>query len=435
MALTRLPFPPRNGHHLAGLVLDAMTKGVPEAGGEIRLGDVGAKRWNLLAGDLPLPAAVLRLDRMEANSLWMRRFTETNGLRLAPHGKTTMAPQLFALQLAEGAFAITVATTQQLAVCRRFGVPRVILANEPTGRANVDACFAAIADGSLDLHVLADSTAAVDALAAGAARAGHARPLHVLVEVGAVGGRTGARGPDAALGVARAVAAAPGLVLSGVECFEGILAEVSAVDALLGDVLLVADAAAAEGLFSDDGPVILSAGGSAYYDRVGELFGPARPGGRETIVVIRSGCYLTHDTIGYDRAYTRILDETRLALPEGRLDPAIEIWAGVQSRPETSRVILTMGKRDVSHDAGLPVPIAWYRPGVMNAPEPMPRGHIVTALNDQHCYLGTPGESPLAVGDMVAFGIGHPCTTFDKWGLMMVVDRDYTVVDAVKTFF
>ena len=65
----------------------------------------------------------------------------------------------------------------------------------------------------------------------------------------------------------------------------------------------------------------------------------------------------------------------------------------------------------------------------------MPRGHAVVALNDQHCHLGTPGESPLAVGDMVAFGIGHPCTTFDKWGLLMVIDAEHTVVDAVRTFF
>ena len=48
---------------------------------------------------------------------------------------------------------------------------------------------------------------------------------------------------------------------------------------------------------------------------------------------------------------------------------------------------------------------------------------------------GTPGESPLKVGDMVGFGIGHPCTTFDKWGLLMIVDADYRVVEAVKTFF
>jgi D-serine dehydratase len=36
---------------------------------------------------------------------------------------------------------------------------------------------------------------------------------------------------------------------------------------------------------------------------------------------------------------------------------------------------------------------------------------------------------------MVAFGIGHPCTTFDKWSLLMLVDSEYRVVDAIRTFF
>lgn len=436
MALNRLPLPAVNGEALAGSLLDATVKGVPACAGTVRLADVGTKRWNLLAGDLPLPAAVLHYDRLLANSAWMTAFTEANGLRIAPHGKTTMAPQLFALQMAAGAWAITVATTQQLAVCRRFGVPRVLLANQPVGRAAIDACFSVLSgDDPIELHCLADSVEGVAALAEGASRDAPLSPLGVLVEVGVEAGRTGARTRDAALEVANAVAAAPGLALTGIECFEGILPDTAAVDRLLDDVLGLAEACHAQKLFADGAPIVLSAGGSAFYDRVGERFEQADLGGREVVKVIRSGCYLTHDTIGYDAAYGRILRETRLTLPPGRLEAAIEVWAHVQSRPEPGRTILTMGKRDVSHDAGLPVPVAWFRPGAMSAPAPMPRGYAVLALNDQHCHLGTPGESPLAVGDMVAFGIGHPCTTFDKWGLLMVIDPDYTVVDAVRTFF
>ena len=436
MAVTALPLPPRGGHALAASLLDATVKGMPGEAGEVPLGEVGARGWNLLRGDLPLPAAVLRHDRLLANSAWMTAFCQANGLSLAPHGKTTMAPQLFALQLAAGAWAITAATVQQLAVCRRFGVPRVLLANQPVGHAAVDACFAALeGEDAVELHCLADSVAGVAMLADGAGRTGATRPLGVLVEVGAVGARTGARTRDEALAVARAVVAAPGLSLTGIECFEGVLPDTAGVDALLDEVLSVAHGCATEGLFVSEGPIVLSAGGSAFYDRVGERLGPVRFGGREVLKVLRSGCYLTHDTLGYDAAYGRILRETSLALPPGRLEAALEVWAYVQSRPEPGRTILTMGKRDVSHDAGFPVPLRWFRPGAMTEPEPMPRGHAVLALNDQHCHLGTPGESPLAVGDMVAFGIGHPCTTFDKWGLLMVIDAEHTVVDAVRTFF
>ncbi|GAB4180802.1 MAG: hypothetical protein OHK0024_19590 [Thalassobaculales bacterium] len=255
------------------------------------------------------------------------------------------------------------------------------------------------------------------------------------MEVGVAGGRTGARDLAGALALARAVAAAPGLRLCGIECFEGILPDTATVDALLDQVIAVAEAAEAEGLFGDTGQIVLSAGGSAFYDRVGERFAAARLGGRQVLKVIRSGCYLTHDSGGYARAHERILKETRLALPPGRLEPALEVWAFVQSRPEPAKAIVTMGKRDVSHDAALPQPTAWFRAAAMKVPAPMPAGHAVTALNDQHCHLALPPDSPLAVGDMLCFGIAHPCTTFDKWDLLMVVDEDYTVVDAVKTYF
>ncbi len=437
MGMSRLPLPPRNGEHIAGLRLDALTKGVPASAGALRLADVGARGWNLFRGDVPLPAAVIRADVLSANNIWMARFLAANGLSIAPHGKTTMAPQLYAMQHEAGAWAITVATTQQMAVARHFGFPRVILANEPTGAAAIDACFAAIrGPESFELHVLADSLDCVAALAAGARRAGVGPALGVLVEMGVPGGRTGARTREEALAVARAVASSPGLALSGIECFEGILPDTIAVDAMLDDVLAVANTAVSEDLFPAGAPIVISAGGSAFYDRVGERFGPASFGNRSVIKVIRSGCYLTHDAIGYETAHQRILRETRLTLPEGRLQAALEVWTYVQSRPEAEKAILTAGKRDVSHDSHLPVATAWFRPdGSMPNPAPLPDGHVVSGLNDQHAHFAIPADSPLQVGDMVALGIAHPCTTFDKWDVLLVIDAEGGVVDAVKTFF
>ena len=433
---SRLPLPPGNGEALAAMPFDALTKGMPASAGSLRLDEIGQQGWNLFRGDIPLPAAVLRADRLEANNAWMAGFLKANGLLIAPHGKTTMAPQLYAMQCEGGAWAITVATTQQLAVAKHFGFPRVILANQPTGRESIDACFAAMSDEAFELHVLADSLEGVAALAEGAGRrSGSERALGVLVEMGVHGGRTGTRTREQALAVARAVVAAPGLELTGIECFEGILPNTGQVDAMLDDVLSVASAAVEEGLFPPGRPVILSAGGSAFYDRVGERFEAAIFRDRTVLKILRSGCYLTHDAIGYAKAHERILKETRLRLPPGRLEAALEVWTYVQSRPEPTKAILTAGKRDVSHDSTLPVAVAWFRPGAMTAPAAMPVGHSIEALNDQHAHLAMPADSPLQVGDMVALGIAHPCTTFDKWDLLMVIDADGTVIDAVKTFF
>ncbi len=434
MAVTAsAPLPRLSLREIEDQRLDVLVKGLPP-GASLRLGDVGKQGWNVLTGDMPMPLAVIRESVLKANSAWMSAFSAANGLLIAPHGKTTMAPQLFDLQVADGAWAITVATMQQLAVARHFGVKRVILANQPIGRQEVAACFEALREPGFELYCLADSIAGVGLLAEAAKGHAGANPLGIFVEIGFMGGRTGARTREEALAVARAIAGAPGLRLAGFECFEGLHSDSAGADKLLDEVIAVAAAANAEGLLGPE-PLVLSAGGTALFDRVGEKFNAANLG-RPLLKVLRSGCYLTHDDLGYSASFRRIMLETSLKLPPGGLEPALEVWAYVQSRPERGRSLLTLGKRDVTYDSALPVPLRWYRPGgAMARPEPMQAGHNVLALNDQHCHLGTPEESPLQVGDMVAFGIAHPCLTFDKWAVLMLVDDDWNVTGAIRTFF
>ena len=107
----------------------------------------------------------------------------------------------------------------------------------------------------------------------------------------------------------------------------------------------------------------------------------------------------------------------------------------MQSRPDPDKALLTLGKRDVGYDSGWPQPVAWFRPGAMSAPAQIPPGCAITELNDQHAHMALPREAPLAVGDMVAFGISHPCTTFERWQVLMLVDERMDVVGAVRTFF
>ena len=416
---------------IAGLPLDGTVKGV-KPGAALRLDQVAAQGWRL--PDMPLPLAVLRVDIMRRNAAWMADFARRNGLSLCPHGKTTMSPQLWNLQLAEGAWGITVATAHQLQVARRFGIPRVIWANQPIGCIAVDAAFDALRDPGFELFVLADSLAVVEGLAAGAARAQPDRPLKVLLEIGAKGGRTGARSTDAALEVARAIAAAPGLALAGVEAFEGLLAETAQVDAFLGTLVATARACAAEGLFGTE-EILLTAGGTAFFDRIGPRLAEAGDLGRPVRRVLRSGCYLTHDSMGYEQAYRRMRKESLgLDYPPGDLRAAMEVWAHVQSVPEPGRAIITCGKRDISFDTGWPVPLRLLR---ANDTQAVPFGafHKVSGMNDQHGYLTGPADGLLRVGDIVVLGVGHPCTTFDKWQVIPLVDEAFRVTGAIRTFF
>ena len=119
----------------------------------------------------------------------------------------------------------------------------------------------------------------------------------------------------------------------------------------------------------------------------------------------------------------------------GRLQPALQVWAVVQSLPEPGRAICAFGKRDVSFDIDLPRAELWHRPGLPAAAQPAPAGLAVVKLNDQHAFVDGAGTAALAVGDLLGFGISHPCTTFDKWPLLLEVDDAFNVVGAIRTCF
>ena len=423
--------------------LPATLKGLPARAVGQPLHALGAMRLSLLAGELPLPAAVLRQSALEHNSAWMRGFVQRAGVRLCPHGKTTMAPQLFQNQFDDGAWGITAATASHVRTYRSFGVPRILLANQLIGRANIELVFDELeADADFDFYLLVDSLAGLEALQAALAVRPLTRPLQVLLEVGASGGRTGVRTLEQGLALGRALRdARPAIALRGIETFEGVHGGDDhdrvelAVLAMLDMIVALAAAGSQEHWFAPGDP-ILSAGGSAFFDMAAAVL-RAVTGTCAMQVVLRSGCYLSHDSLHYARMQSRIRQRAGALWGEGPgLRNALEVWAHVQSVPEPGRAICTAGKRDLSHDLQLPQPSWWFRPGFHNSPQPVAATVRVTALNDQHAFVdGLDSAMPWAVGDLVGFGVGHPCTTFDKWPLLYTVDDDYCVVGGIRTFF
>jgi D-serine dehydratase len=431
----------QRGAVTSDVVLDGRTKGLPAGSGPMAPGDIASRGWNVLREDLPLPLALLKASALAHNARWMRAFREATGVAIAPHGKTSMSPELFARQLDDGAWGITVATVQQLRVARDAGVARVLMANQLVGRQAIAYVLDEIArDPAFEFVAIVDSVDLVDRLAAAAKARDAGRPLALLVECGFAGGRTGCRTADEALAVARRIAAArPWLKLAGVEGYEGSVPGASLEareDGIARFVAFMADVArrCVDEALVDADPVLLSAGGSAYFDLVTAL--PRALGARRAEVVIRSGCYLTHDSDSYAQAAARMRERTPAvaALGEGLRD-AIEVWSYVQSRPEPALAILTMGKRDVSYDLHLPYPRWRFRPGRDTSAIPIEGETAIASLNDQHAYLKLAPGADLRVGDMVGCAISHPCTTFDKWRFMPIVDDDYRVVDAITTRF
>ena len=417
-------------------LIDGQYKSFPLTAAPVLASRIGECGWNVLADDLPYPLAVIRQTALAHNVRWMQDYARRRQIAFAPHGKTTMSPQLFDLQLQGGAWGLTFATVHQLAVGLESGARRLIIANQVVAPADLDGLDALLTrHADARVWFLIDSMAQLRGIESWARARGSQRVFDVLLEIGIPGQRTGVRTAADALALAQAIHASAVVRLGGIECYEGGLTQcdsahdVPAVTGLVRRVLDIVRACDAQGLLPAEAP-ILSAGGSAIFDLVVPLLqgaGLARP----FLGVLRSGCYVTHDHGNYRRLLQRV--EERGGLQDS-LQPALEVWAMVQSVPEPGLALLTCGRRDISYDLELPLVQRWAPHGVRTA-QPAPASWTISALNDQHAYLRfDPADGP-AVGDRVALGISHPCTTFDKWRWMPVVDDDWTVISAIQTRF
>jgi D-serine dehydratase len=401
------------------------------------LDDVATRGWSVPREDIILPAAVLSRSALDHNRAWMKRFAEAAGVRLCPHGKTTMSPEIIRMQMEDGAWGITAATAAQVRIFRQWGVPRILLANQLVGQANLALVIDELkSDPAFELVCLVDSEEIVAILEEALAKDPIGRKLSVLIELGMPAGRTGLRSDADVRALARRLASSALLELRGLEAFEGIGRGIEngadGVGAFLTRLPRLARALVAEGLVPS--LPLLSAGGSAFFDLAAEVLASNEHGEEPFEVVLRSGCYVVHDSDHYARLVDALDDRSALARSLGKgLRPALEIWAIVQSRPEPGTAIVGMGKRDCSFDAGMPRPLRWIRRGT-DVPETL-EGHCVNRLDDHHAYVALPDPSPLQVGDLVGFGISHPCTTFDRWPSLFVVDDELNVIGAVQTVF
>ncbi|MFD5224457.1 alanine racemase [Microbacterium sp. NPDC058342] len=388
---------------------------------------------NVFDGAVQFPVLVLKHDALTNNLAEMRDFCADNDVTLAPHCKTHLSPELWQMQQEYGAELATVATVAQAAAFFDHGVRRILIANEVVDRAGLRAMSEMRrSDPGFQITMLVDSVEAITLIERILEEvAADLPPLPVLVELGARGLRSGARTVDEVIEVATAASATRVLDLIGVEGYEGVFGKLSGTerDDAINDYLDSGVVAVRE--LIDRGlvvaPAIATFGGSRFYPAVVErVRGALSPS--EATVVLRSGCYLAHDHGSYAASHGDV--PSRVGKP--RLTPAMEVWGVVLSLPEPGLAIAGVGKRDVSHDEGMPVPLAIRREGVVSELT----GLSVTRLNDQHALIRmSPDAVPVRVGDLMAFGISHPCTTLDKWRTAYIVDDDYGIESVVHTLF
>ncbi|WP_329271573.1 amino acid deaminase [Streptomyces sp. NBC_01451] len=425
------------GAALAGLateLVDARFKGLPPDADGLTVGELAAQRRNLFTGGFTTPVLALSAERLAHNLELMETYAARHGLAFAPHGKTSMAPQLFHRQIGHGAWGITLAVPHQVRVARAFGIQRVFLANELVDPAALRWIAAELAaDPGFRFVCYVDSVRGVELMDAALPAAGAGtRPLDVVVELGAgEGARTGVRTEAECAAVADAVAAAPSLRLVGVAGYEGEVprADPERVRAWLRRLVALAADFDKAGRFAGTSleEIVVSAGGSAWFDVVADVFVEIPELSLPVLKLLRSGAYVSHD----DGRYREVTPFNRVP-EEGALEPAFLLWTQVVSRPTPEQAFVNAGKRDAAYDLDLPLARAVRREG---APERPATGISVTGLSDQHAWLRTAPEADLEVGDWLGLGLSHPCTSFDKWQLIPVAEADGTVVEYIRTFF
>ncbi|MEU3730565.1 amino acid deaminase [Streptomyces sp. NPDC033538] len=412
--------------------VDHRFKGLPPDADGLTVSELAGQRRNLFTGGFATPVLALSAERLEHNLALMETYAARHGLAFAPHGKTSMAPQLFHRQIEHGAWGITLAVPHQVRVARAFGIRRIFLANELVDAAALRWVSAELdADPDFRFVCYVDSVRGARLMDAALTDAGASRPVDVVVELAAgEGARTGVRTEAECAAVADAVAGAPTLRLAGVAGYEGEVpdADPERVRAWLRRLVALAVDFDKAGRFAGLEEIVLSAGGSAWFDAVADVFAEVPGLSLPVLKLLRSGAYVSHD----DGHYREVTPFNRVP-DEGALEPAFRLWTQVVSRPSPEQAFANAGKRDAAYD--LDLPFAQVVRPADGGPERAATGVTVSGLSDQHAWLRTAPEADLEVGDWVGLGLSHPCTSFDKWQLIPLAQADGTVVDYIRTFF
>lgn len=393
--------------------------------------------WNILAEEVSFPIAVLKEQDIVNNAKWMQGFSEKSRVKLAPHGKTSMAPDLFKLQLEAGCWGMSLATIPQVINAYNHGIQRIILANQLVGKFHCQQVADILAKGDLTFYCFVDSIE--NATYLGEFFSQTDIKLNILLEIGVPGGRCGWRDFSTVHELVDTIGEYACLNIAGISFYEGVIHGEHA-EEKIGEFIreiktLFLQLSSENRFYSDD--VIITGAGSAWYDVVAKTL-VEQSNKVNFTPVIRPGCYLIHDTGIYQDAQNIVMSRSQIACDiGGDLTSSLTVWAYVYSVPEPGLVIIGLGKRDAAFDAGLPTPELHYRPG-QKAPTNITASKKqwqVTNIMDQHCMMTVDNNDDIKPGDLVSFSTSHPCLTLDKWRKIGIVNNEYIVTKQIATYF
>jgi len=377
-----------------------------------------ATKPNLFTANFQFPIMVLKEAAIKNNIAQMMSFCNSVDAQLAPHVKTTMSPQLAQMQVAAGATALTIANFWQGRIFLKHGFKNLIIANEVLDPTAIAEIAKINKQKQAEIIFYVDSILALEIIQKHTPLEGE---QNLFIEVGTENGRGGVRELSLVEQLAQRIKADKRLNLIGVTGFEGAVPDAARgrrgekkISKFCQKIVAAAELAYP---YKSDQQFVISAGGSAYFDIVARELNKFEKPRR---LLLRSGGYITHDHKYYEEIYP-------FASTDRSFQPAIELWAQVISKPEKGFGVLNLGKRDIGNDLHNPIPIKSYDGQVKSF------SAVIEKLNDQHGCLR--GKQEFSLAQLIGLGISHPCTTFDKWGLIPLVNDDYDLIDCLQTFF
>ena len=400
------------------IVIEGKFKGFPIDSYGKTLEQFLATKPNLFTANFQFPIMVIKQSAVKNNIAQMMSFCNLVDAELAPHVKTTMSPQLAQMQVAAGATALTVANFWQGRIFLKHGFKNLIIANEVLDPTAIKEIAKINKQKQAEIIFYVDSILALEIIQKHTPVEGE---QNLFIEIGTENGRGGVRELSLVEQIAQRISADKRLNLIGVTGFEGAVPDAARgrrgekkISKFCQKIVAAAELAYP---YKSDQQFVISAGGSAYFDIVARELNKFEKPRR---LLLRSGGYITHDHRYYEDIYP-------FASSDRSFQPAIEVWAQVISKPEKDFGVLNLGKRDIGNDLHNPIPIKSYDGQVKSF------SAVIEKLNDQHGYLR--GKQEFSLAQLIGLGISHPCTTFDKWGLIPLVNDDYDLIDCLQTFF
>jgi D-serine dehydratase len=399
-------------------VIEGKFKGFPIESYGKTLEQFLATKPNLFTANFQFPIMVIKESAVKNNIAQMMSFCNLVDAELAPHVKTTMSPQLAQMQVTAGATALTIANFWQASIFLKHGFKNLIIANEVLDPTAIKEIAKINKQKQAEIIFYVDSILALEIIQKHTPVEGE---QNLFIEIGTENGRGGVRELSLVEQIAQRISADKRLNLIGVTGFEGAVPDAARgrrgekkISKFCQKIVAAANLAYP---YKSDQQFVISAGGSAYFDIVARELNKFEQPRR---LLLRSGGYITHDHRYYEDIYP-------FASSDRNFQPAIEVWAQVISKPEKDFGVLNLGKRDIGNDLHNPIPIKSYDGQVKSF------SAVIEKLNDQHGYLR--GRQEFELAQLIGLGISHPCTTFDKWGLIPLVNDKYDLIDCLQTFF